>query len=77
LRSLCRISISIPSLWKADCIGNFSEEKVIKKTILRGLGSGAFSHSLDPQETSSLSVGERKSLTVRCCGCISICLPFP
>ena len=24
LRSLCRISISIPSLWKADCIGDFS-----------------------------------------------------
>jgi hypothetical protein len=41
-----RISVSISSLWKTDCTGNFCWEKAIEKTILRVLGSSAFSHGL-------------------------------
>src|SRR5882724_5505054 len=33
-----RISVSISSLWKTDCTGNFCYEKAIEKTILRVLG---------------------------------------
>src|SRR6266478_8879564 len=49
-----RISVSISSLWKTDCTGNFCWEKAIEKTILRVLGSSGFSHSLGQTEKNSV-----------------------
>jgi hypothetical protein len=36
---------------ETDCTGDFSWEKAIEKTILRGLDSSEFSHRLDPMQT--------------------------
>ena len=41
---------------ETKCTGSFYRKKAIEKTILHVLRSSAFSHSLDPKRTSTVSL---------------------